>query len=266
MVKFRKMFSKKGTGLQDHSSTATTASKSTVPTSPKAAQPSTPVNNVQPVIDVFRKPIANQLSTKETRDEIFENRDACDPDSDREDEPTENSLSMEDEDEPTENGLSMEEESVESTQYENDETTYMTYGDETAAETHATSVGSGTYDNDDDIVQSDTYDGSVAASSAVGNQKKFFHKDVVLHHFGENGMCDNLVIRAMYFVPKPKNADHVVVRIEVRNSLFQYKKFSSNTSIRFLSLFLLLILVAFQRHPLFLPAMSLPAKELVLIK
>lgn len=58
-----------------------------------------------------------------------------------------------------------------------------------------------------------SFDGSVAASEAVGDQKKFFHKDVVLHNFGDTGN-PNLVIRAMYFVPKPKTPDDIVVRIE----------------------------------------------------
>ena len=50
---------------------------------------------------------------------------------------------------------------------------------------------------------------------AVGDTKKFFHKDVVLHNIGENQNGNGLVIRAMYFVPKPKTEDDIVVRIEV---------------------------------------------------
>jgi len=42
--------------------------------------------------------------------------------------------------------------------------------------------------------------------------KKYFHKDVVLNSL-EDG-ANSLVIRAMYFIPKPKSEDHVVVKIE----------------------------------------------------
>jgi len=58
-----------------------------------------------------------------------------------------------------------------------------------------------------------SFEASVAASEAVGDQKKFFHKDIVLHKFGDSGN-PSLVIRAMYFVPKPKTPDDIVVRIE----------------------------------------------------
>ena len=62
-------------------------------------------------------------------------------------------------------------------------------------------------------------------STAKGDDptKKYFHKDVVLNSLDE-GM-NNLVIRAMYFVPKPKRFDHVVVKVEVswlRRSGFQH--------------------------------------------
>ncbi|KAL7536463.1 hypothetical protein ACHAXR_007914 [Thalassiosira sp. AJA248-18] len=42
--------------------------------------------------------------------------------------------------------------------------------------------------------------------------KKYFHKDVVLNSL-EDG-ANSLVIRAMYFIPKPKADEHVVVKIE----------------------------------------------------
>ena len=50
---------------------------------------------------------------------------------------------------------------------------------------------------------------------AKGNEmsKKYFHKDVVLNSL-EDG-ANSLVIRAMYFIPRPKAVDHVVVKIEV---------------------------------------------------
>merc|ERR1712087_871012 len=55
---------------------------------------------------------------------------------------------------------------------------------------------------------------SSSSSTAKENDpsKKYFHKDVVLNSLDE-GM-DSLVIRAMYFVPRPKAEDHVVVKIE----------------------------------------------------
>ena len=42
---------------------------------------------------------------------------------------------------------------------------------------------------------------------------KYFHKDVVVNSLEEGS--NNLVIRAMYFIPKPNAEDHVVVKIEV---------------------------------------------------
>lgn len=53
-----------------------------------------------------------------------------------------------------------------------------------------------------------------SAGTAKGNDasKKYFHKDVVLNSL-EDG-ANALVIRAMYFIPKPKSEDHVVVKIE----------------------------------------------------
>lgn len=63
-----------------------------------------------------------------------------------------------------------------------------------------------------------TQDNTVASiGTAKGNElnqmsKKYFHKDVVLNSL-EDG-ANNLVIRAMYFIPKPKADDHVVVKIE----------------------------------------------------
>jgi hypothetical protein len=54
---------------------------------------------------------------------------------------------------------------------------------------------------------------SVGTAKGNAMSKKYFHKDVVLNSL-EDGM-NSLVIRAMYFIPKPKVADHVVVKIEV---------------------------------------------------
>lgn len=42
---------------------------------------------------------------------------------------------------------------------------------------------------------------------------KYFHKDVVVNSLEEGS--NNLVIRAMYFIPRPNAEDHVVVKIEV---------------------------------------------------
>eukprot|EP00571_Detonula_confervacea_P017135 CAMPEP_0172312996 /NCGR_PEP_ID=MMETSP1058-20130122/19065_1 /TAXON_ID=83371 /ORGANISM="Detonula confervacea, Strain CCMP 353" /LENGTH=523 /DNA_ID=CAMNT_0013026571 /DNA_START=50 /DNA_END=1621 /DNA_ORIENTATION=- len=54
----------------------------------------------------------------------------------------------------------------------------------------------------------------ISVNTAKGNEmsKKYFHKDVVLNSL-EDG-ANSLVIRAMYFIPKPKAEDHVVVKIE----------------------------------------------------
>lgn len=71
-----------------------------------------------------------------------------------------------------------------------------------------------TYDdtatNQDNTVFSNTH----TVTTAKGNEmsKKYFHKDVVLNSL-EDG-ANSLVIRAMYFIPKPKAEDHVVVKIE----------------------------------------------------
>lgn len=54
---------------------------------------------------------------------------------------------------------------------------------------------------------------SVDTAKGQSVTKKYFHKDVVLNSL-EDG-ANNLVIRAMYFIPKPKAEDHVVVKIEV---------------------------------------------------
>lgn len=53
-----------------------------------------------------------------------------------------------------------------------------------------------------------------SVGTAKGNEisKKYFHKDVVLNSL-EDG-ANSLVIRAMYFIPRPKAVDHVVVKIE----------------------------------------------------
>ena len=42
---------------------------------------------------------------------------------------------------------------------------------------------------------------------------KYFHKDVVVNSLEEGS--NSLVIRAMYFIPRPNAEDHVVVKIEV---------------------------------------------------
>jgi len=56
--------------------------------------------------------------------------------------------------------------------------------------------------------------GTAKGATVTGNEmsKKYFHKDVVLNSL-EDG-ANSLVIRAMYFIPKPKANDHVVVKIE----------------------------------------------------
>lgn len=69
-----------------------------------------------------------------------------------------------------------------------------------------------------------------ATSTVKGDDptKKYFHKDVVLNSL-DDGM-NNLVIRAMYFVPKPKQDHHVVVKVEVschRKRSCDYRAFNS---------------------------------------
>jgi len=53
---------------------------------------------------------------------------------------------------------------------------------------------------------------SVGTTKGNEMSKKYFHKDVVLNSL-EDG-ANSLVIRAMYFIPKPKAENHVVVKIE----------------------------------------------------
>ena len=53
---------------------------------------------------------------------------------------------------------------------------------------------------------------SVVTSKGSEVDKKYFHKDVVLNSL-DHGM-ESLVIRAMYFIPKPKEEDHVIIKVE----------------------------------------------------
>eukprot|EP00584_Thalassiosira_punctigera_P013799 CAMPEP_0172550888 /NCGR_PEP_ID=MMETSP1067-20121228/33395_1 /TAXON_ID=265564 ORGANISM="Thalassiosira punctigera, Strain Tpunct2005C2" /NCGR_SAMPLE_ID=MMETSP1067 /ASSEMBLY_ACC=CAM_ASM_000444 /LENGTH=561 /DNA_ID=CAMNT_0013338569 /DNA_START=168 /DNA_END=1850 /DNA_ORIENTATION=- len=77
---------------------------------------------------------------------------------------------------------------------------------------------SGTYGGDETATQPDNnstvHTATRSVGTAKGNEmsKKYFHKDVVLNSL-EDG-ANSLVIRAMYFIPKPKAEDHVVVKIE----------------------------------------------------
>ncbi|KAL7515935.1 hypothetical protein ACHAWX_001002 [Stephanocyclus meneghinianus] len=139
----------------------------------------------------------NHKEETSTIDDIFENRDANEPDEETAFE-TRPSTSVDDD----ESIVSEEEASLNTTDDE---------------ATGAVSYDEDTYDGgttEGDIKNELSYDGSLAACQAVGNQKKFFHKDVVLHNLGEHSAGNDLVIRAMYFVPKPKSPDDVVVRIE----------------------------------------------------
>ena len=94
-------------------------------------------------------------------------------------------------------------------------------------------IGTGTYDDeisqrtdedDEDYTYDETatnqdtatqFSSTLSLKTAKGDDisKKYFHKDVVLNSL-EDG-ANSLVIRAMYFIPKPKFEDHVVVKIEV---------------------------------------------------
>jgi hypothetical protein len=129
-----------------------------------------------------------------TIDEIAENRDNFEPDA-------ETALA----------NTSTEEESVQS---EEEEVSVNETDDDEG--TNVLSYDEETYDgNDTEVKDAKSYDGSLAACEAMGNQKKFFHKDVVLHNLNEHNSGNDLVIRAMYFVPRPKSPEDVVVRIEV---------------------------------------------------
>ena len=131
-----------------------------------------------------------------TIDEIAENRDTFEPED--EEIPLVNSDTEEDDEESM---ASEEDASLNTT----DDEAVMSYDEETLI--------------NEEVKDTKSYDGSVAACEAVSNQKKFFHKDVVLHNMNEINSGNDLVIRAMYFVPKPKSPEDVVVRIEV--SLFE---------------------------------------------
>ena len=100
-------------------------------------------------------------------------------------------------------------------------------------DTYDGTVGTGTYDDeisqrsdedDEDYTYDETatnqdtaaqFSSTLSLKTAKGDDisKKYFHKDVVLNSL-EDG-ANSLVIRAMYFIPKPKFEDHVVVKIEV---------------------------------------------------
>lgn len=102
--------------------------------------------------------------------------------------------------------------------------------DEAATYDEDVSTGTGTVDDKSTFDEECTYDeatqvtqqthenatGSSIRSRATAKgtdaSKKYFHKDVVLNSL-EDG-ANNLVIRAMYFIPKPKAEEHVVVKIE----------------------------------------------------
>jgi hypothetical protein len=129
-----------------------------------------------------------------TVDEIAENRDTYEPD----EETALANFSTEEEE-----SVASEEEEEEEATTDDDGTRNMSYDEET-------------YDGaDTEVKDAKSYDGSLAACEAMGNQKKFFHKDVVLHNLNDYSAGNDLVIRAMYFVPKPKSPEDVVVRIEV---------------------------------------------------
>jgi len=110
------------------------------------------------------------------------------------------------------------------TDYEEDDDEELSNGEEEEATTDEEHSLDETYDETHDETPRAGYSRtsrgsnkrgcSSSSSTAKGNDpsKKYFHKDVVLNSLDE-GM-DSLVIRAMYFVPRPKAEDHVVVKIE----------------------------------------------------
>ena len=87
----------------------------------------------------------------------------------------------------------------------------------------ASSYDSESYD-EEDITYFDNATLSVVTPNQhlglrVGEKKpNYFHKDVVVSSL-DVGMI-GLVLRAMYFIPKPCAADHVVVKVDVSTLLF----------------------------------------------
>lgn len=87
----------------------------------------------------------------------------------------------------------------------------------------ASSYDSESYD-EEDITYFDNANISVVTPNQhlglrVGEKKtSYFHKDVVVSSL-DVGMI-GLVLRAMYFIPKPCAADHVVVKVDVSTLLF----------------------------------------------
>ena len=71
------------------------------------------------------------------------------------------------------------------------------------------------YRDDAQLKDATSYDDGVSACEATGNQKKYFHKDVMVPELNPHSDENDLGIRTMYSVPKPKNPEDVVVRIEV---------------------------------------------------
>jgi hypothetical protein len=157
---------------------------------------SAPINFVEDQAPSSKKAKENRYEEEadESLNEISEDRDAFEQEEEESLLNVEPSQSMESQEE----SMTEEEASVESSKPSYDEQTYDP----------APTV-------DEDIESPESYDGSLAACEAVGDQKKFFHKDVVLHNVGEHNAGNDLVIRAMYFVPKPKSPEDVVVRVEV---------------------------------------------------
>jgi hypothetical protein len=69
-------------------------------------------------------------------------------------------------------------------------------------------------ENDEQQLQSIHTDKSFVTTAMENDvTAKYFHKDVVVNSLEEG--ANGLVIRAMYFIPKPNVEDHVVVKIEV---------------------------------------------------
>ena len=83
----------------------------------------------------------------------------------------------------------------------------------------ASSYESGSYDDEEDITYFDNATLSVTSPNHMGlrqgERTNYFHKDVVVSSL-DAGMI-GLVLRAMYFIPKPCASDHVVLKVEVRS-------------------------------------------------
>lgn len=224
MVKLGKMFPKKGKA-EDASVYSKIIGKSkrvlssaATPVVIKTAGPKKAGESLSSVRDEARdeaaSPVSDVQSEMTGRDGVAEQGDILDPD-----DAEEGSF-----EETVEDGSQAYEESgtVETDEEDEEEDEEISYKDTETEKSYEEESCGGTYGDDGTATQvegaeatSTVFTGQSAAT-AKGHDasKKYFHKDVVLNSL-EDG-ANSLVIRAMYFIPKPKSEDHVVVKIEVR--------------------------------------------------